>query len=96
MNVEIGAEAALFPEKEYNGIAVAVCGQHPVWIMEVIPRFLLAPAAATPPTMPLWDAAACDARRKVLDDLLATLNQKLGEHLRGQVGKEDHHRPCTF
>jgi hypothetical protein len=27
MNVEIEAEAALFPEKEYiNGIAVAVCG----------------------------------------------------------------------
>jgi hypothetical protein len=27
MNVEIGAEAALFPEKEYiNGIAVAVLG----------------------------------------------------------------------
>jgi hypothetical protein len=27
MNVEIGAEAAQFPEKEYiNGIAVAVCG----------------------------------------------------------------------
>ncbi len=26
MNVEIGAEAALFPEKKYiNGIAVAVC-----------------------------------------------------------------------
>jgi hypothetical protein len=26
MNMEIGAEAALFPEKEYlNGIAVAVC-----------------------------------------------------------------------
>jgi hypothetical protein len=26
MNVEIGAEAALFPEKEYiNGIAVALC-----------------------------------------------------------------------
>jgi hypothetical protein len=26
MNVEIGAEAALFPEKEYiNGMAVAVC-----------------------------------------------------------------------
>jgi hypothetical protein len=26
MNVEIGAEAALFPEKEYiNGIVVAVC-----------------------------------------------------------------------
>jgi hypothetical protein len=26
MNAEIGAEAALFPEKEYiNGIAVAVC-----------------------------------------------------------------------
>jgi hypothetical protein len=26
MNVEIGAEAALFPEKEYiNGIAIAVC-----------------------------------------------------------------------
>jgi hypothetical protein len=29
MNVEIGAEAALFPEKEYiNGMAVAV---HPRW-----------------------------------------------------------------
>jgi hypothetical protein len=29
MNVEIGAEAALFPEKEYiNGIAVAVCTVH--------------------------------------------------------------------
>jgi hypothetical protein len=28
MNVEIGAEAALFPEKEYiNGIAVAVHGE---------------------------------------------------------------------
>ncbi len=28
MNVEIGAEAALFPEKEYiNGIAVAVHGK---------------------------------------------------------------------
>ncbi len=28
MNVEIGAEAALFPEKEYiNGIAVAVCAE---------------------------------------------------------------------
>ncbi len=28
MNVEIGAEAALFPEKEYiNGIAVALWGQ---------------------------------------------------------------------
>jgi hypothetical protein len=28
MNVEIGAEAAQFPEKEYiNGIAVAVCVQ---------------------------------------------------------------------
>jgi hypothetical protein len=27
MNVEIGAKAALFPEKEYiNGIAIAVCG----------------------------------------------------------------------
>jgi hypothetical protein len=26
MNVEIGAEAAIFPEKEYiNGIAIAVC-----------------------------------------------------------------------
>jgi hypothetical protein len=26
MNVEIGAEAAIFPEKEYiNGIAVVVC-----------------------------------------------------------------------
>jgi hypothetical protein len=29
MNVEIGAEAALFPEKEYiNGIAVAVYNVH--------------------------------------------------------------------
>jgi hypothetical protein len=29
MNVEIGAEAALIPEKEYiNGIAVAVRGPH--------------------------------------------------------------------
>ncbi len=29
MNVEIGAEAALFPEKEYiNGIAVAVLGNN--------------------------------------------------------------------
>jgi hypothetical protein len=29
MNVEIGAEAAQFPEKEYiNGIAVAVCVKH--------------------------------------------------------------------
>jgi hypothetical protein len=29
MNVEIGAEAALFPEKEYiNGIAVAVYRQY--------------------------------------------------------------------
>ncbi len=29
MNVEIGAEAAQFPEKEYiNGIAVAVCFIH--------------------------------------------------------------------
>ncbi len=30
MNVEIGAEAALFPEKEYiNGIAVAVRSKRP-------------------------------------------------------------------
>jgi hypothetical protein len=30
MNVEIGAEAALFPEKEYiNGIFVAVLGGEP-------------------------------------------------------------------
>ncbi len=37
MNVEIGAEVALFPEKEYiNGIAVAVC-QSP----SKIPRHLL-------------------------------------------------------
>ncbi len=29
MNIEIGAEAALFPEKEYiNGIAVAVLGDY--------------------------------------------------------------------
>ncbi len=29
MNIEIGAEAALFPEKEYiNGIAVAVRGRY--------------------------------------------------------------------
>ncbi len=33
MNVEIGAEAALFPEKEYiNGIAVAVLSEFPyIW-----------------------------------------------------------------
>jgi hypothetical protein len=32
MNVEIGAEAALFPEKKYiNGIAVAVHGAPPFW-----------------------------------------------------------------
>jgi hypothetical protein len=31
MNVEIGAEAALFPEKEYiNGIAVVVCAEDAV------------------------------------------------------------------
>jgi hypothetical protein len=31
MNVEIGAEAAQFPEKEYiNGIAVAVWGAVPI------------------------------------------------------------------
>ncbi len=33
MNVEIGAEAVQFPEKEYiNGIAVAVCGTRPVFL----------------------------------------------------------------
>jgi hypothetical protein len=33
MNVEIGAEAAQFPEKEYciDGIAVAVCRALPLW-----------------------------------------------------------------
>ncbi len=32
MNVEIGAEAALFPEKEYiNGIAVAVRAKGPAF-----------------------------------------------------------------
>jgi hypothetical protein len=32
MNVEIGAEAAQFPEKEYiNGIAFAVCGIWHLW-----------------------------------------------------------------
>ncbi len=32
MNVEIGAEAALFPEKEYiNGIAVAVLVLRTIW-----------------------------------------------------------------
>jgi hypothetical protein len=32
MNVEIGAEAALFPEKEYiNGIFVAVQLQHKIY-----------------------------------------------------------------
>jgi hypothetical protein len=32
MNVEIGAEAAQFPEKEYiNGIAVAVYAEHTVF-----------------------------------------------------------------
>jgi hypothetical protein len=34
MNVEIGAEAALFPEKEYiNGIAVAVQGRASLYCM---------------------------------------------------------------
>ncbi len=34
MNVEIGAEAALFPEKEYiKGIAVAVCESQVVKIV---------------------------------------------------------------
>ncbi len=42
MNVEIGAEAALFPEKEYiNGIAVAVCRKKEsqttsIWLCECI------------------------------------------------------------
>jgi hypothetical protein len=36
MNVEIGAEAALFPEKEYiNGIAVAV------WVQCGVPYLLM-------------------------------------------------------
>jgi hypothetical protein len=36
MNVEIGAEAALFPEKEYiNGIAVAVLMCPPPKILDV-------------------------------------------------------------
>ncbi len=37
MNVEIGAEAALFPEKKYiNGIAVAVCT---VTALQIISHF---------------------------------------------------------
>jgi hypothetical protein len=38
MNVEIGAEAAQFPEKEYiNGIAVAVCSYfHPYFKCKTI------------------------------------------------------------
>jgi hypothetical protein len=43
MNVEIGAEAALFPEKEYiNGIAVAVWGSQMVglgrWVAKLVAR----------------------------------------------------------
>jgi hypothetical protein len=35
MNVEIGAEAAQFPEKEYvNGIAFAVHTQKEVWMLK--------------------------------------------------------------
>jgi hypothetical protein len=37
MNVEIGAEAALFPEKEYiNGIAVAV---KEIFYVKILPFF---------------------------------------------------------
>jgi hypothetical protein len=40
MNVEIGAEAALFPEKEYiNGIAVAVWGVEGGWPRNKRPCF---------------------------------------------------------
>ncbi len=50
MNVEIGAEAALFPEKEYtSGIAVAVYYLlHSVWLysMCLLPH-------CTPPPVPL-------------------------------------------
>jgi hypothetical protein len=36
MNVEIRAEAGLFPEKEYiNGIAVAVCAQTAIFFAEL-------------------------------------------------------------
>ena len=39
MNVEIGAEAALFPEKEYiSGIFVAVRVKHPRSALHFIPR----------------------------------------------------------
>jgi hypothetical protein len=41
MNVEIGAEAALFPEKEYmyiNGIAVAVQGPQPQCLQLYLPE----------------------------------------------------------
>ncbi len=37
MNVEIGAEAALFPEKEYiNGIAVAVYSFKIIWMYRAL------------------------------------------------------------
>jgi hypothetical protein len=47
MNVEIGAEAAQFPEKEYiNGIAVAVyvwqCSAFPLWTYSMLYINLLA------------------------------------------------------
>jgi hypothetical protein len=41
MNVEIGAEAALFPEKEYiNGIALAVQVARPAWLFYRAKTFL--------------------------------------------------------
>jgi hypothetical protein len=42
MNVEIGAEAALFPEKEYiNGIAVAVHHGCQLWLTAWVPLRIL-------------------------------------------------------
>ncbi len=37
MNVEIGAEASQFPEKEYiNGIAVSVCSQTIAKLLKIV------------------------------------------------------------
>jgi hypothetical protein len=41
MNVEIGAEATQFPEKEYiNGIAFAVCGVNHTSLVSLLPAII--------------------------------------------------------
>jgi hypothetical protein len=58
MNVEVGAEAALFPEKEYlNEIAVAVLGRMDTTVElyifdEAHAIFLLSQSDPTPPSFP--------------------------------------------